>query len=120
MASFTHHIFICGNARATDHPRGSCGTEQSQVLRDAFKKALKTAGVGSSVRANPAGCLDQCEHGPVVVIYPQNIWYGHVGPEDAARIVDRTIVGGEIVEDLHIIEDCLNNPSCPHRAKASI
>jgi (2Fe-2S) ferredoxin len=119
MASFTHHIFVCGNDREPGHSRGSCGGQRANALRDAFKKAIKAAGVGARVRANSAGCLDQCEHGPVVVVYPQNIWYGHVGTEDAARIVERTVIAGEIVEDLKLAEDCLNNPTCPHRVKAS-
>ena len=117
MPAFTHHVFVCGNARAPDHPRGSCDPDGRQALRDAFKKALKKAGVAATTRANHAGCLDQCEHGPVVVIYPQGVWYGRVGPEDATRIVERTIVAGEVIDDLAIADDCLNNPDCPHRAR---
>ena len=116
MAAFTHHVFVCGNVRDTDHPRGSCDPDGRQSLRDAFKKALKQAGVAATARANHAGCLDQCEHGPVVVIYPQGVWYGPVRPEDVARIVSKTIVDGEIIDELRIRDDCLNNPRCPHRA----
>jgi (2Fe-2S) ferredoxin len=117
MPEFTHHVFICGNQRAEHHPRGSCDPSGAGALRDAFKSELKRAGLGPLVRANAAGCLDQCEHGPVVVIYPQAIWYGRVRPEDAARIVDRTLIRGEVLEDLLISELCLNNASCPHRAR---
>jgi (2Fe-2S) ferredoxin len=117
MPAFRHHVFICGNQRAANHPRGSCDPTAAGALRDALKTELKRAGLGPLARANAAGCLEQCEHGPVVVIYPQGIWYGRVRPEDAARIVDRTLVGGEILEDLRIADDCLNNPSCPHRAR---
>jgi (2Fe-2S) ferredoxin len=84
-------------------------------LREVFKKELKKAGLGPRVRANHAGCLDQCEHGPTVVIYPQGIWYGHVKPEDVPRIVAKTVVGGEVLHDLAIADECLNNPECPHR-----
>jgi (2Fe-2S) ferredoxin len=84
-------------------------------LRDAFKKELKRAGYRGLARVNQAGCLDQCEHGPVVVIYPQAIWYGNVRVEDVPRIVADTLVGGKVVEDLVIADDCLNNPDCPHR-----
>jgi (2Fe-2S) ferredoxin len=73
------------------------------------------AGLGTTVRANHAGCLDQCEHGPTVVFYPQGVWYGPVRVEDVPRIVERTIVGGEVIHDLRIAESCLNNPACPHR-----
>jgi (2Fe-2S) ferredoxin len=118
MPAFTHHIFVCGNAREPGHPRGSCDPESRQSLRDLFKKELKRAGVARSTRANQSGCLDQCEHGPVVVIYPQGVWYGHVRAEDVPRIVERTIVEGEILENLKIADDCLNNPDCPHRSGA--
>ena len=97
MPAFTHHLFVCGNVRDAGHPRGSCDPEGRQTLRDAFKVALKKAGVAQTTRANHAGCLDQCEHGPVVAIYPQGIWYGKVTPEDAPRIVEATIIRGEIL-----------------------
>lgn len=119
MPAFTHHVFICGNARRKDHPRGSCDPDSSGQLRDAFKKALKEAGFGSLARANHAGCLDQCEHGPTVVIYPQGIWYGRVQLHDVPRIVKTTLVGGEVLPDLLIDESCLNNPDCPHRRPSS-
>ncbi len=115
MPSFTHHLFICSNARADGHPRGSCDPKGAQRLRDAFKKEIKKAGFGALARANQSGCLDQCEHGPTVVIYPQGIWYGRVGLQDVPRIVQKTLIGGELLNDLLIDENCLNNPDCPHR-----
>lgn len=119
MPAFSHHIFVCGNVREPGHRRGCCDPDGLQALRDAFKKELKRAGVGGSTRANHAGCLDQCEHGPTVVIYPQGIWYGRVKIEDVPRIVERTIVVGEAIEELRIPDDCLNNPACPHRSKGA-
>lgn len=118
MPAFTHHLFVCGNRRDPGHPRGSCDPDGGEALRSAFKKELKQAGFGSLVRANGAGCLDQCEHGPAVVIYPQGIWYGRVTVEDVPRIVSRTILAGEILNDLLIAEECLNDPACPHRSPA--
>lgn len=115
MPAFTHHLFICGNSRESGHRRGSCDPKSTHRLRDAFKKELKKAGFGNLARANQAGCLDQCEHGPTVVIYPQGIWYGGVSPEDVPRIVQKTLLGGEILNDLLIDDSCLNNPDCPHR-----
>jgi (2Fe-2S) ferredoxin len=117
MPAFTQHMFVCGNVREPGHPRGCCDPAGGQALRDAFKRELKKNGLGPLVRANHSGCLEQCEHGPTVVIYPQGIWYGRVKIDDVPRIVSRTIVGGEILADLVIPDSCLNNPSCPHRAK---
>ena len=115
MPAFTHHVFVCGNTRPPGHKRGCCDPEGNQALRDAFKKELKKAGLGPLARANHAGCLDQCEHGPTVVIYPRGVWYGRVTVEDVPRIVHRTLVGGEILDDLLMLDSCLNNPDCLHR-----
>jgi (2Fe-2S) ferredoxin len=119
MPAFTHHVFVCGNVRAPGHKRGCCDPEGTQALREAFKKELKKGGFGVLARANHAGCLEQCEHGPTVVIYPQGIWYGHVSVDDVPRIVTKTLIGGEILNDLLISDACLNNPECPHRRPES-
>ena len=54
------------------------------------------------VRANTAGCLDACEHGITIVIYPDSIWYGHVKKQDIPEIIDRTILNGEVIQRLLI------------------
>lgn len=108
MPAFTHHIFICCNRREPGHARGCCDPDGSEALRNAFKVELKKRDLGPLVRANKAGCLDQCELGPTVVIYPQAIWYGHVQPSDVPRIIDETIIGGRVLEDLLIPDDELN------------
>ncbi len=115
MPAFEHHVFICGNVREPGHRRGCCDPQGSGKLRSAFKQEIKRSGLASIARANHAGCLEQCEHGPTVVIYPQGIWYGGVTVEDVPRIVQETIVGGKVLEDLLILDSCLNNPGCPHR-----
>ncbi|HEY5313701.1 MAG TPA: (2Fe-2S) ferredoxin domain-containing protein [Pirellulales bacterium] len=108
MPPFTHHIFVCCNRREPGHSRGCCDPDGRQALRDCFKAELKKRRLSASVRANQAGCLDQCELGPTVVIYPQGIWYGHVQPADVPRIIDETIVSGRILADLLIADDWLN------------
>jgi (2Fe-2S) ferredoxin len=119
MAEFERHIFVCLNRRAPGHPRGCCAEKGSDAVRAAFKAALAEAGLKGRVRANEAGCLDQCEHGPTVVVYPEQVWYGFVKPEDVAEIVREHIVGGRPVERLRLPPSCLNTPSCPHRPAAS-
>lgn len=108
MAAFAHHLFVCCNRREPGHSRGCCDPEGSEALREAFKNELKKRKLGPLVRANKAGCLDQCELGPAVVIYPQGIWYGGVQISDVPRIVEETIVNGRILEDLAIPEERLN------------
>src|SRR4051812_6504527 len=109
MSSFTHHIFICTNQRDPGHARGSCNADGSEALRSAFKKEVEKRGLKPLVRANAAGCLDQCELGPTVVIYPQGIWYGRVKLADVPRIVEETVVQGRVVPDLLIPEELLNS-----------
>src|SRR5262245_59039705 len=114
MPAFTHHIFVCCNTREPGHARGCCDPTRSQAIRNALKAELKRRGLSDRVRANMAGCLDQCEHGPNLVIYPQGIWYGGVRVEDVGRIIDETIENGVILQDLVIAPECLNNSRCPH------
>ncbi len=79
-----------------------------------MKAEVKRWNLNPLVRANKAGCLEQCEHGPTVVIYPQGIFYGGVTLEDVPRIIEETIINGRILEDLRIADECLNNPNCEH------
>ena len=108
MPQFTHHIFICINQRERGSSRGSCDPDGEEELKDAFKKEIKKRGLKPLVRANAAGCLDQCELGPTVVIYPQAIWYGGVTLKDVPRIVEETIVNGRVIEELRIPDEKLN------------
>ncbi len=87
------------------------------MLKSAFKDAIKDAGLNGRVRANDSACLDQCEHGPVVVVYPDAVWYGGVKPEDAGEIVREHLVHGRPVERLRLPESCINNGNCPHRIR---
>ena len=74
-----------------------------------FKTKLAKLGIpNAQVRANKCGCLDQCELGPTVVVYPEAVWYGHVQPEDVDEIIETHIVGGQPVERLVIPDAVLN------------
>lgn len=108
MPKFQQHIFVCSNQRSAGHSRGCCDAAGSDQLRATLKAELKRRNLTPLVRANQAGCLDQCEDGPVLVIYPQAIWYGNVRLEDVPRIVEQTIVQGIILEDLRIPDEVLN------------
>jgi (2Fe-2S) ferredoxin len=85
-------------------------------LHAKLQQLAKEANLGARVRINKSGCLDQCEHGPMVVVYPEAVWYGNMRPEDAAEIVAEHLVRGRPVERLRLAEECLNTSSCPHRA----
>ena len=117
MPKFEKHIFICTNQRPEGHPKGSCDPTGSGELHQAFKAGLAKRGLKGKVRANKAGCLDQCEHGPTVVVYPQAVWYGRVTMADVDEIIDQHIGGDAVVERLVIPDTCLNAESCPHKPR---
>lgn len=105
-------MFVCINERACDHPKGCCKLRGGPEVRDRLKRELTARGLKSEVRANNAGCLDQCEHGVVMVVYPEQVWYGGVTPDDVPEIIDRHVIGGEYVQRLMI-------PDQPHLGGAT-
>lgn len=107
MPSFQRHVFVCVNERPADHPKGCCKAKGGIEVRDRLKAELTKRGISKVVRANNAGCLDQCEHGVTVVVYPEQVWYGGVTVDDIPEIIDKHLVGGEVVERLMI-------PNQPH------
>lgn len=102
MKRFEKHIFICENQRPAGHPRGCCKDKGGSEVKELFKKRLKELGLNSSVRANTSGCLDACEFGVTVVIYPEQIWYGGVKTEDVEEIIQNHILNDKPVERLLI------------------
>jgi (2Fe-2S) ferredoxin len=102
MPRFERHIFVCTNERPAGHPKGCCREKGSEEVRAALKSGLKSRGVTGIVRANASGCLDACEFGVSMVIYPEGIWYGGVTPEDVPQIIERTVLNGEVIERLLI------------------
>jgi (2Fe-2S) ferredoxin len=102
MPPFVRHLFVCENRRPEGHPKGCCAEKGSVELRQAFKTAIGESGLAGSVRANSAGCLDACEHGASVVVYPEAVWYGHVTIADVPEIVQSHLIEGRPVERLRI------------------
>jgi (2Fe-2S) ferredoxin len=117
LAKFQHHVLVCTNSREPGNPRGSCTTDGKSDLLPLFQAKVKEAGIKPTVRVNKSGCLDQCEHGPTVVVYPEAIWYGHVTPADVDEIVQSHLVNGRPVERLMLADDCINTAACPHKPR---
>ena len=87
------HIFCCTNERPAGHPRGCCKEKGAEPLRNYMKARLKELGV-EETRVNAAGCLDRCELGPVMVIYPDAVWYTYSSRADIDEIIERHVKGG--------------------------
>lgn len=116
MPKFEHHIFVCENQREAGHPRGCCSERGGPDVRAALKKEISRRGLQGRIRANAAGCLDQCAFGATLVIYPAQTWYGGVLVEDVPEILD-ALDRGEVVERLLIDEALLNTPEAKMRTR---
>jgi (2Fe-2S) ferredoxin len=90
---FDRHVFFCTNERPAGHPRGSCLAKGSVKLRDYMKARAKELGL-KNVRINSAGCLDRCELGPTMVIYPEGVWYRCETREDVDRVLEEHMRDG--------------------------
>lgn len=97
---YEKHIFICTNQRRAGHPRGCCDDKGGSQVRLEFAEALARRGLKGQIRANKAGCLNACELGVAVVMYPAGIWYLGVTPQDVAEIVETSLLGDGIVQRL--------------------
>ncbi len=98
---YKKHIFICTNQRA-EGQRKSCGEECGMNLVHEFKKQLKERQIDFPIRAQRSGCLDACEYGPSMVVYPEGIFYGGVQESDISQIIDEHILNDRPVERLII------------------
>lgn len=100
MPPFQRHVFVCVHERHPGDPRGCCRARYAEEVRDVLRSELNKRNLGAAVRANNAGCLDACDFGVAMVIYPEGIWYAGVTPEDVPEIVEQTVVGGRVIERL--------------------
>ena len=97
---FDKHIFICTNQRAAGSERLSCGEAHGLELVAQFKKVLKERNLPIKVRAQKAGCLDICNYGPTLVVYPEGVFYVGVQLSDVNEIIEQHIINNKPVERL--------------------
>jgi (2Fe-2S) ferredoxin len=98
---YDKHIFICTNQRAPGEKK-SCGEACGLELVKEFKRIMKEKGLNGRMRAQRTGCLDACEYGPSLVVYPEGVFYGGVSNKDVAKIIDEHLLNDRIVERLAI------------------
>ena len=102
MSYYQRHVFFCRNRR--EQPEACCADHGADELQDYAKERVKELGLSGRARCamNSAGCLDRCEEGPVLVVYPEAVWYTYVDKKDIDEIIERHLVGGKVVERLKI------------------
>ena len=96
MGQYRHHVFVCTSGK-------TCPTQGSLDVFHALKDGVQQAGLKGIVRVNHAGCMNQCGHGPMVVVYPDDVWYNAVNLERAAEILREHLVGGNPVDRLRYV-----------------
>lgn len=102
MSHFKHHVFFCTNQRAAGE--NCCANYNANELRDYAKQRCKALGLNGEgkVRINNAGCLDRCDLGPVLVVYPEAIWYTYVDKADIDEIIESHLQKGQPVQRLMV------------------
>jgi (2Fe-2S) ferredoxin len=94
MGPYEIHVFVCTSGKA-------CPVDADSVLvHSKLKELVKAAGLNNKIRINNSGCMNQCGHGPMVAVYPENVWYCGVTVQDADLIFKEHLVEGKRVERL--------------------
>ena len=96
MGQYKHHVFVCSFGKTCEK---AGGVSVFQTL----KRETRDAGLAGVVRINKAGCMNQCGHGPMVVVYPEDTWYAGVDEEGARAIVRKHLVKGTPVDALRYV-----------------
>jgi (2Fe-2S) ferredoxin len=96
MGQYERHVFVCTTGK-------TCAAQGSSATYHALKDAARAAGLKGRARVNQSGCLNQCGHGPMVVVYPEDTWYAAVDADGARRIVDEHLVDGAPVDALRYV-----------------
>jgi len=102
MSYYERHVFFCCNQR--QNGEACCADKGAGGMRDYAKQRVKELGLSGQgkVRVNQAGCLDRCEEGPCIVVYPEAVWYTYVDRADIDEIIEEHLKGGRVVERLRI------------------
>jgi (2Fe-2S) ferredoxin len=102
MSYYRHHVFFCCNQRTNGE--ACCNDHGAQQVRDYAKQRVKELGLAGpgKVRVNQAGCLDRCKEGPVIVVYPEEVWYTYVDRADVDEIIEEHLRHGRVVERLRL------------------
>lgn len=102
MSYYRHHVFFCTNVR--EDGEQCCSQMNSVAVRNYAKRRCKELDIygQGQTRINTAGCMNRCSEGPVMVIYPEGVWYTFIDEQDVEEIIQEHLIHGRIVERLRI------------------
>ena len=100
---YKRHIFACATQRPPMHPRGSCGANGAQPLWERLGQQIESLGLANEVGFTVSGCLGFCSAGPLLVIYPEGVWYRPQTEADIDTIVERHLREEQLAEDLVVV-----------------
>ncbi|MFH0934563.1 MAG: (2Fe-2S) ferredoxin domain-containing protein [Pseudomonadota bacterium] len=103
MSFYSKHVFFCENQRAPGED--CCANHNAKAARDYVKDKVKLLGISTeqnTIRINSAGGLGRCDLGPVLVVYPEAVWYTYVDQQDLDEIIEEHLVHGRVVERLKV------------------
>lgn len=102
MVSPKYHIFVCTSCRINGQQKGFCYSKDAVDIIQRFMEEIDDRGLSGEVMVTNTGCFGICDKGPIVVVYPEGVWYGNVTEDDVEKIVEQHIEGGTIVSELQI------------------
>lgn len=101
MTKLKHHVFVCTSSRLNGQMKGFCMQKDGVAIVQKFMEKIEEEEMGDVMITN-TGCFGICQKGPIVLVYPEGVWYGSVTPDDVDEIVEKHLIGGEIVKRLEI------------------
>lgn len=97
-----YHVFVCTSSRINGQQKGFCCSKDAVEVVQSFMEELDSNDLSGEVMVTNTGCFGICEAGPVVVVYPEGVWYRGVTTEDVAEIVESHLINGQKVERMEI------------------
>ena len=93
-----YHIFLCASFRAGGDPKGVCSKKGAMEFLPYIENEILDRGL-DDVLVSSTCCLKYCDEGPVMIVYPDNTWYGHVDSEAAIDDILDALEDGTMAEN---------------------
>ncbi|RCX12722.1 (2Fe-2S) ferredoxin [Anaerobacterium chartisolvens] len=97
-----YHVFVCTSSRINGQQKGYCFSKEGVDIVQRFMEEVDERALQDTVMITNTGCFGICSSGPIVVVYPEGVWYKEVTPDDVAEIVESHFENGQKVERLEI------------------